>query len=106
MRSALVVIWSDRVWWNVIPGTFFSPRTPCVLQMKIRQINCLEAPLLIALQWGHNKAARCSPEGDIDIETCDEWGGDVRIIPKALAPLAGQALASIAGLRQAHQWIY
>ncbi len=32
---------------------------------------------------------------DIDIETCNECGGDVRIIPKALASLAGQALASI-----------
>jgi hypothetical protein len=32
----------------------------------------------------------------IDIETCGECGGDVKIIPKALAPLAGQALASIA----------
>ena len=32
---------------------------------------------------------------NIDIETCSECGGDVRIIPKALAPLAGQALASI-----------
>jgi len=31
----------------------------------------------------------------IDIETCSECGGDVRIIPKALASLAGQALASI-----------
>jgi len=30
------------------------------------------------------------------IEICSECGGDVRIIPKALAPLAGQALASIA----------
>ena len=28
-------------------------------------------------------------------ETCSKCGGDVRIIPKALAPLAGQALASI-----------
>mgnify|MGYP007097266831 CR=1 FL=1 len=33
---------------------------------------------------------------NIDIETCDKCGSDVRIIPKALAPLAGQALASIA----------
>ena len=32
---------------------------------------------------------------NIDIETCEKCGGDVRIIPKALAPLAGQALASI-----------
>ena len=32
---------------------------------------------------------------NIDIETCSECGGDVRIIPKALAPLAGQALANI-----------
>jgi len=32
---------------------------------------------------------------DIDIETCSEGGGDIKIIPKALAPLAGQALASI-----------
>lgn len=32
---------------------------------------------------------------DIDIETCSECGDEVRIIPKALAPLAGQALASI-----------
>ena len=31
----------------------------------------------------------------INIETCSECGGDVRIIPKALASLAGQALASI-----------
>jgi hypothetical protein len=31
----------------------------------------------------------------IDIETCGECGGDVKIIPKALAPLAGQALACI-----------
>ncbi len=29
------------------------------------------------------------------IETCSECGGEVRIIPKALAPLAGQALACI-----------
>ena len=28
-------------------------------------------------------------------ETCNECGGDVKIIPKTLAPLAGQALASI-----------
>ena len=35
---------------------------------------------------------------DIDIETCSECGGDVRIIPKALASLAGQALASIEDL--------
>ena len=28
-------------------------------------------------------------------ETCSECGGDVKIIPKALASLAGQALASI-----------
>jgi len=32
---------------------------------------------------------------NLDVETCDKCGGDVRIIPKALAPLAGQALASI-----------
>ena len=32
---------------------------------------------------------------DTDIETCSECGGDVRIIPKALASLAGQALSSI-----------
>ena len=32
---------------------------------------------------------------NIDIETCSKCGGDVRVIPKALAPLAGQALASI-----------
>ena len=32
---------------------------------------------------------------DIDIKTCSECGGDVRIIPKALASLMGQALASI-----------
>ena len=71
---------------------------------------------------------------DIDIETCRKCGGDVHIIPKALAPLAGQALASIedpaviqkilahldntasfctlqhccriAGLRQAYRWVY
>ena len=29
---------------------------------------------------------------NIDIETCRECGGAVRIIPKALAALAGQAL--------------
>jgi hypothetical protein len=33
--------------------------------------------------------------GDIDIETCRECGGAVKIIPKALAALAGQALACI-----------
>ena len=33
---------------------------------------------------------------NIDIESCGKCGGDVRIIPKALAPLAGQALACIA----------
>jgi hypothetical protein len=33
---------------------------------------------------------------NLDVETCDKCGGDVRIIPKALAPLAGQALACIA----------
>ena len=35
---------------------------------------------------------------NIDIETCSECGADVRIIPKALASLAGQALASIEDL--------
>ena len=35
------------------------------------------------------------PEGDIDIETCPECGGTVKVIPKALAALAGQALACI-----------
>jgi hypothetical protein len=34
---------------------------------------------------------------NLDVETCDKCGGDVRIIPKALASLAGQALASIEG---------
>ena len=33
--------------------------------------------------------------GDIDIETCPECGGAVKVIPKALAALAGQALACI-----------
>ena len=33
---------------------------------------------------------------NIDIETCGACGGEVKIIPKALALLAGQALASIA----------
>ena len=33
---------------------------------------------------------------NIDIESCGKCGGDIRIIPKALAPLAGQALACIA----------
>ena len=32
---------------------------------------------------------------NIDIETCRECGGAVRIMPKALAVLAGQALACI-----------
>ncbi len=32
---------------------------------------------------------------NIEVETCSECGGDVKIIPKALATLAGQALASI-----------
>ena len=27
-----------------------------MLQMKIQRINCLEALLLIALQWDHNRA--------------------------------------------------
>ena len=31
----------------------------------------------------------------IDVETCQACGGAVRIMPKALAALAGQALASI-----------
>jgi hypothetical protein len=31
----------------------------------------------------------------MDIETCRECGGDIKIIPKALAALEGQALASI-----------
>ena len=33
--------------------------------------------------------------GDIDIETCQDCGGTMKIIPKALAALAGQALACI-----------
>jgi hypothetical protein len=37
----------------------------------------------------------CSPKAPTFGETCSECGGDIRIIPKALAPLAGQALASI-----------
>ena len=45
----------------------------------------------ISMTW----AMRLKRVFDIDIETCSECGGDVRIIPKALAPLAGQALASI-----------
>jgi len=44
-----------------------------------------------AMTW----AQRLKRVFDIDIENCSECGGDVRIIPKALAPLAGQALASI-----------
>ena len=34
---------------------------------------------------------------NIDIETCRECGGAVRIMPKALAALAGQALACFEG---------
>ena len=44
-----------------------------------------------AIAW----AKRLKRVFNIDIETCSECGGDVRIIPKALASLAGQALASI-----------
>ena len=32
---------------------------------------------------------------NIDIETCGECGGSVKVMPKALAALAGQALAFI-----------
>ena len=45
----------------------------------------------ISMTW----ATRSKQVFGVDIETYSECGGDVRIIPKALAPLAGQALASI-----------
>jgi hypothetical protein len=39
------------------------------------------------------KAQRLKRVFGIDIETCPACGGAVRIMPKALAALAGQALA-------------
>jgi len=39
--------------------------------------------------------ARLNSAFNIDIETCPACGGAVRIMPKALAMLAGQALACI-----------
>ena len=45
----------------------------------------------ISMTW----AMRLKRVFEIEIETCSECGGDVRIIPKALASLTGQALASI-----------
>ena len=59
------------------PGTPEDDRTP--------------AERRVAMTW----AQRLKRVFDIDITTCSECGGDVKIIPKALAPLTGQALASI-----------
>ena len=44
-----------------------------------------------AMTW----AQRLKRVFNIDIETCPECGGAVKVIPKALAALAGQALACI-----------
>ena len=44
-----------------------------------------------AMSW----AQRLKRVFGIDIETCPACGGAVRIMPKALTALAGQALASI-----------
>ena len=44
-----------------------------------------------AMSW----AQRLKRVFNIDIEICSECGGAVKVIPKALAPLAGQALACI-----------
>ena len=45
----------------------------------------------VSITW----AQRLKRVFNVEIETCIECGGDVRIIPKALASLAGQALASV-----------
>ena len=47
--------------------------------------------LTFSMSW----AQRLKRVFNIDIETCRECGGAVRIMPKALATLAGQALACI-----------
>jgi len=41
------------------------------------------------------KAQRLKRVFNIDITTCEECGGTVKVIPKAFAVLTGQALASI-----------
>jgi hypothetical protein len=45
----------------------------------------------MAITW----AQRLKRVFNIDITTCEECGGTVKVIPKAFAVLTGQALASI-----------
>jgi hypothetical protein len=86
------------VYWPARPGENHRWRglvTPAKRGKGVKRISTTEARSPAEIHVAMTGAQRLKHVFSIDIEVCGRCGGSVRVIPKALATLMGQALACI-----------